>query len=219
MFTVASVYQFHLSEFRCSVSLKSNNSNSSAAVYTLYTLYLHLCNLLQQQRPPLHSLLHLLNLLLVLPPALEVVFPAEFSNTTGNRPISLKKHNCPTTNRKKTVLLLISLDLNSLSLFWWVCDSDMWGSLAWARFNTTLCSFLSLCFCFSFHCSSSSPAFLLCSSTFLLRETDWSQMEEGWDGDFRTAGAASRGHGCNNQLGGLNCFGLEERTNTLLCWG
>lgn len=36
-----------------------------------------LCDLLQQQRPPLHPLLHLLNLLLVLLLALQLLFPAE----------------------------------------------------------------------------------------------------------------------------------------------
>lgn len=58
--------------------------------------------------------------------------------------------------------------LNSRSLLWWVCDRARWGSLAWARLDTTRCSFFSLCLCFSLQRSSSSSAFFLCSSTFLL---------------------------------------------------
>lgn len=84
-------------------------------------------------------------------------------------------HRIPVSPTQSTTTLLLSFYLNSLSLLWWVCDRARWGSLAWARCDTTLCSFLSRCLCFSLQRSSSSSTFLLCSSTFLLRRTVRSQ--------------------------------------------
>lgn len=132
-------------------------------------LDVHLCDLLQEQRPPLHPLLHLLDLLLVLLPALQLLLPAQNTQSLTDGPAP--PHLTPP-------LLLLPADvfpptpppyLNSRSLLWWVCDRARWGSLAWARLDTTRCSFFSLCLCFSLQRSSSSSAFFLCSSTFLLR--------------------------------------------------
>ena len=77
----------------------------------------------------------------------------------------------------------ISGYLNCLSLVWQVSDRARCGSFAWARLDTTFWSFFSLCFCLSFQLSSSSSAFFLCSSTFLLKEkkSQW-QMSEGGKG-------------------------------------
>lgn len=103
-------------------------------------------------------------------------------------------HRIPVSSSQSTTTLLLSFYLNSLSLLWWVCDRAKWVSLAWARCDTTLCSFLSRCLCFSLQRSSSSSTFLLCSSTFLLRKkslvtkvgsggqgriwSKWDQMDE-----------------------------------------
>ena len=154
----------------------------------------HLCNLLQQQWPPLHPPLHFFNLLLVLPPALDLLFPAENTELWVIL-LHLTAH---------AAVMLLSGYLNSLSLVCCICERARWGSLAWARFDTTFCSFFSLCFCLSFHRSSSSSAFFLCSSAFLLRETIWSQMQGGLDG-MGTSGEPGQEieDRSNNQLWGV----------------
>lgn len=160
----------------------------------------HLCNLFQQQWPPLHPPLHFFNLLLVLLPALHLLFPAE---NTELWVILLH-------STAHAAVMLLSGYLNSLSLVCCICERARWGSLAWARLDTTLCSFFSLCFCLSFHRSSSSSAFFLCSSAFLLRETIWSQMQGGLDGmgwDFRRAGAGNSGWEQQSARGCRSCFG------------
>ena len=63
----------------------------------------HLCDLLQQQRPPLHPPLHLLDLLLILLPALQLLLPAE---NTEKRSVSLSALQRPGSRRRPGVCQL-----------------------------------------------------------------------------------------------------------------